>query len=229
MAILQIRTFPDPILRSKAKPIRVFNDDVKLLTLNMIETIVEARGLGLAANQVGILKRIIALNLPEKEPMILINPEITNKQGVREVVEGCLSFPRYTGLVERSLKIQAKALDQHGGRLYFDTEELFAQILEHEIDHLNGILFIDHLEKHEKLHPHQLEQPDGVHEHDLNIEVEVVKQEQIGDEEDWQYNEKLYSEIKIEKMLEALAKGNLLIDLSSSKPKSENQNLVGKL
>ena len=149
MSILQIRTFPDPILRSKAKPVMEINDDIKNLTSDMIETLLEAKGLGLAANQVGVLKRIIVLNFPEKQPMALINPEIMKKIGRREVEEGCLSFPHHSGLVERSIKIKAQALDEHGGRLYFDSEELFAQVLQHEIDHLNGILFIDHLKNHD--------------------------------------------------------------------------------
>ena len=82
MSILQIRTFPDPILRSKAKPVMEINDDIKNLTSDMIETLLEAKGLGLAANQVGILKRIIVLNFPEKQPMALINPEIMKKIGI---------------------------------------------------------------------------------------------------------------------------------------------------
>ena len=227
MSILQIRTFPDPILRSKAKPVMEINDDIKNLTSDMIETLLEAKGLGLAANQVGVLKRIIVLNFPEKQPMALINPEIMKKIGRREVEEGCLSFPHHSGLVERSIKIKAQALDEHGGRLYFDSEELFAQVLQHEIDHLNGILFIDHLKNHEKLHPRKAKYPE-IHEHDLKIEVEVIK-DQASDQQENTYNEKLYSEIKIEKMLEALEKGNLLIDLSSSKPKSENEKLIGNL
>ncbi|MBM32506.1 MAG: peptide deformylase [Chloroflexi bacterium] len=228
MSILQIRTFPDPVLRSRAKQVSEINDDIKNLTSDMIETLIEAKGLGLAANQVGILKRIIVLNFPEKKPMALINPEITKKIGRRTVEEGCLSFPNHTGVVERSLKIKAKALDEHGGRLYFDSEDLFAQVLEHEIDHLNGILFIDHLKKHEKLHARKFEYPDQTHQHDLKIQVEVVKDEELNENHS-KYNEKLYSEIRVEKMLEALEKGNLLVDLSSSTNVKEDEKLVGNL
>ena len=228
MSILQIRTFPDPILRSRAKQVSEINSDIKNLTSDMIETLIEAKGLGLAANQVGVLKRIVVLNFPEKKPIALINPEVTKKMGKSTVEEGCLSFPNHTGVVERSLKIKAKALDEHGGRLYFDSEELFAQVLEHELDHLNGILFIDHLKKHEKLHARKFEYPKETHQHDLKVEVEVIKDEDLNENQN-KYNEKLYSEIKVEKMLEALEKGNLLVDLSSLKQEKEDEKLVGNL
>ena len=145
MSILQIRTFPDPILRSKAKPVMEINDDIKNLTSDMIETLLEAKGLGLAANQVGILKRIIVLNFPEKQPMALINPEIMKKIGKREVEEGCLSIPGYRGTVKRSERVRARALDLNGKVIKIKAEGLLAQALEHETDHLNGYLYIDRL------------------------------------------------------------------------------------
>jgi peptide deformylase len=111
----------------------------------------DARGVGLAANQVGVLKRLIVLQMPEEEPRVLINPEITYREGERQIDEGCLSVPGYMGLVTRSARVKARALDESGGKLRLTAEFLLAQAIEHEIDHLNGILFLDHLVAHEQL------------------------------------------------------------------------------
>ena len=160
MAILPLRMVPDLVLRHRAKRVRHIDGSIQRLVADMIDTMQEAHGAGLAANQVGVLQRVMVIQLPEEEPMVFINPEITEREGEREVVEGCLSIPGYRGYLIRSIKVKARGLDLHG-KLFrvkadasteLEREEILAQALEHEIDHLNGILYIDHLESHEKLH-----------------------------------------------------------------------------
>ena len=109
----------------------------------MVETMHYAEGVGIAGNQVGVLQKIAIIQLPEdEEPRILINPEITHREGEREVEEGCLSIPGYRGLVRRSVVVKAKALDINGKQVRIKAQDLLAQALEHETDHLNGILYI---------------------------------------------------------------------------------------
>ena len=167
MATLEIRTFPDPVLRRKARPIGRVDDAVRKLARDMVEVMRDANGAGLAATQVGVLRRLIVLQLPEEEPRILVNPEVTRREGEREVEEGCLSIPGYVGLLTRSVRVKARALDESGGRLRLTAEELLAQVIEHEIDHLNGILYLDHLRSHEDLH--ELGEEVDVHGHDLPV------------------------------------------------------------
>jgi len=173
MAILPIRIFPDPILRKRAHPIQKIDDAVVGLAQDMFETMANAQGIGLAANQVGVLKRLITLNVPGDAPRVVINPRITTRYGVREVEEGCLSAPGYTGLVKRSVRVNANYLDQNGGRIRLTAEELLAQAFEHEVDHLNGILYLDHLIAHEKLAKTGVS-PDEPHWHDVGYDVYVV-------------------------------------------------------
>ena len=152
MAVLPIRELPDPILRQKAKKVRQIDVSIQRLIDDMIETVYYASGVGLAANQVGVLRRVIVIHLPdEEEPRVFINPEITHRLGEREVEEGCLSIPGYRGLIMRAVEIKAKGQDREGKLVRVKAQEIFAQALEHEVDHLNGILYIDHLESHEKL------------------------------------------------------------------------------
>ena len=120
----------------------------------MVETMRDAPGIGLAANQVGVLKRLIVVQLlDEEEARIYINPEILHREGEREVEEGCLSIPGYKGLVNRSVWVKFRALDASSKVVKLKAEDMLSQVLEHEVDHLNGILYIDHLESHEKLIP----------------------------------------------------------------------------
>ena len=179
MAILEIRKFPDPVLRRRARAIRRVDDAVRKLARDMLDTLREAGGAGLAANQVGVLRRLIVLQLPEEDPRVLVNPEITRREGTREVEEGCLSVPGYVGLIERAVRVKARALDEWGGKFRLTAEELLAQVIEHEVDHLNGILYLDHLESHEDLR--RLDEEDGVHAHDVEYHVEADHSE--GDEE----------------------------------------------
>ena len=172
MAVREIRIFPDPILRRKCRVVRRVDDSVRKLAGDMVETLLDADGVGLAANQVGVLKRVIALHLPEEEPYWLVNPEIIKSEGQREVEEGCLSLPGYVGIVSRSVSVTARALDENGSKWRISTEELLAQVLEHEIDHLNGIMFMDHLLEHERLREVGEEpEPGEPHQHDVNYNI----------------------------------------------------------
>ena len=155
MAILNIRLVPDPILFRKARKVAKITEQHRKLAYDMVETMTEHSGVGLAANQVGVLERICVVRTPEmEEAMVLVNPEIVKKEGQREVEEGCLSVPGYRGMVTRSEKVQARALDLDSKRFKVDAEnDLLAQALEHEIDHLNGIMYMDHLVAHTKLYP----------------------------------------------------------------------------
>ena len=174
MAIREIRIFPDPILRRKCRVVRRVDDDVRKLATDMVETLIDAEGVGLAANQVGVLKRVIALHLPEEDPYWLVNPQIIRTEGTREVEEGCLSLPGYVGIVNRSVSITARALDQNGSKWRVTTEELLAQALEHEVDHLNGIMFMDHLLEHERLREVGEEPEQGeTHLHDVNYNIQA--------------------------------------------------------
>jgi len=153
VAILNIRLLPDPILRKQAKKVAKVTPQLKKLVENMVETMHEQRGVGLAANQVGSLQKVAVIQTPDmEEPMVLINPEIMKAEGERQIEEGCLSVPGYRGLVNRSEKVRAKAMGLDGKIYRVNADELLAQALEHEIDHLNGILYIDHLVDRDSLY-----------------------------------------------------------------------------
>ena len=154
MAILNIRLVPDPILFRKARKVAKITEQHKKLVHDMVETMAEHSGVGLAANQVGVLERICVVRTPDmEEAMVLVNPEIVKKEGQREVEEGCLSVPGYRGMVVRSEKVQARALGLDSKRFKVEAENsLLAQALEHEIDHLNGIMYMDHLVAHTTLY-----------------------------------------------------------------------------
>lgn len=145
MAILSLKYLPDPILRKKARRVAKVDQFIGTLINDMLDTMREAGGVGLAANQVGELLRIAVIEIPEEPPLVLVNPEVTRRVGRREVEEGCLSVPGYSGIVNRSIKTKVKALDADGVPFRITAEGLLSQALEHEIDHLNGVLFIDHL------------------------------------------------------------------------------------
>ncbi|MBT3943593.1 MAG: peptide deformylase [Chloroflexi bacterium] len=172
MTLLDIRTVPDPILRRKSRKIREVDDAIRELAHNMVATMHEAHGVGLAAPQVGELKRLIVLQLPDEEDArILVNPEITRRDGEREVEEGCLSVPGFMGTIMRSERVKARAVDEWGAKLRLTAEQIFAQALEHEVDHLDGILYLDHLKSHEDLIDlSKLEEEE--HQHDFEVEVE---------------------------------------------------------
>ena len=141
-----MRFLPDPILRTQAKKISKIPSTLPKFTDDMVETMIHEHGVGLAANQVGSLQKVCVIQLPEwEEAIVLINPEITEAEGEVELEEGCLSLPGYRGITLRSEKVKVKALGLDGKAIRIQTEGLFSQALQHEIDHLNGILYIDRL------------------------------------------------------------------------------------
>lgn len=142
MAIRNIRTIGDDVLRKKCKSVEEINDRTRTLVKDMIETMYEADGVGLAAPQVGILKRIVVIDVGEG-PVVLINPEILKKEGSYMDTEGCLSVPGEQGEVERPLKLTVRALNELGEKIEYNAEELFARAVCHELDHLDGVLFVD--------------------------------------------------------------------------------------
>jgi peptide deformylase len=152
MAVLPIRTLPDPILRKKTRRVSAIDKSIKKLVADMRETLhADAVRVGLAAPQVGVSLRITVIGIPEEEDIILINAEIVRRKGQRLVSEGCLSIPGYVGQLYRAESVTAKGLDLDGKEIRIKGEGLLAQALEHEIDHLNGILYIDRLEDMDSL------------------------------------------------------------------------------
>jgi peptide deformylase len=147
MAILDILHFPDPRLRKKAEPISNVDDAIRQLADDMLETMYEAPGIGLAATQVNVQKRLIVIDISEEkdEPLILINPEIVDSEGEREYQEGCLSVPEAYEMVTRADKVRIKAVNLEGESFELDADDLLATCIQHEIDHLDGKLFVDYL------------------------------------------------------------------------------------
>jgi len=153
MAVLPIRNLPDPILKQKAKRVRTIDSSVKKLISDMIETMHSDPGrVGLAAPQVGVSLRVIVIGLPEAEDIAIVNPEIVRRRGERLINEGCLSVPGYFGQVQRAESVTVKGRDQSGKEIRIKADGLLAQALEHEIDHINGVLYLDHLESMDKLY-----------------------------------------------------------------------------
>jgi peptide deformylase len=158
MSILLIRHFPkDTVLSQKAKRVHIIDDSIRQLAADMIDTMQDAKGVGLAAPQVGVSLRVIVVQMPKEEPVALINPEIIKKTGEHEVTEGCLSVPGYFGEVKRAASVTVKGQDCQGRQIRIKASGLLAEALEHEIDHLNGKLYIHHIESEDKLH--KLEHP----------------------------------------------------------------------
>lgn len=155
MAYLKIRTLPDPVLRQKAKKIPGIDPSILRLIDNMKETMHDANGVGLAAPQVGVSLRLVVISIPEDEKegedIVLINPEIIKKSGEREIDERCLSIPGYSGIVKRAVSVTAKARNEKWKEIRIKGEGLLAQALEHEIDHLSGVLYVDLVEGQDKL------------------------------------------------------------------------------
>ena len=145
MAIRNLRFNDDEILRKKCRVVDDINDRIKVLVEDMIETMYENNGVGLAAPQVGILKRIFVIDIgDENGVMVFINPEILETSGTQCDDEGCLSIPGETKQVERPNYVKVRALDVNGNEFVLDAEEFLARAIQHEYDHLEGVLFIDH-------------------------------------------------------------------------------------
>jgi peptide deformylase len=149
MALLNILQYPDPKLRNKATPVTEFNADLLKNVADMFETMYEQQGIGLAAIQVNIPLRIIVIDISEDKsaPLCVINPEIITRNGTQDEMEGCLSFPGMFDKVERDMSVRLRAQDQHGKTYEMDADSLLAQCIQHEMDHLDGMLFIDHLSR----------------------------------------------------------------------------------
>ncbi len=147
MALLEIKKYPEKILKQKAAYIETIDDDIQRLIDDMIETMNAARGVGLAANQVGVLKRLCVIDTrEEKSPLIVfINPVILEKEGIEESEEGCLSVPGYLPVIKRAAKVSVKGLNREGKPIEIEATGLLARALQHEIDHLDGILIIDRI------------------------------------------------------------------------------------
>jgi len=152
LALLQLRYIPDPVLRQKAKRVPGMDPKLEKLIDNMLETMPAINGVGLAAPQVGVSLRLAVIGMPDEEPVVLINPEIVKRSGERTIDEACLSIPGYRGQIKRSVSVTVKARNIHGKEFRLKGEGLLAQALEHEIDHLNGVLYIHHLESPDDLY-----------------------------------------------------------------------------
>lgn len=150
MSIRKIYQYPEPVLRKETEPIKTFNEDLKKLAEDMAETMYDAPGIGLAAPQIGASVKLIVVDTSKdieesREYLTMANPEITAHAGSQLDEEGCLSIPELTAKVKRHKKITVSYQDVEGNSKELTTEDRFAVVLQHEIDHLNGILFIDHL------------------------------------------------------------------------------------
>ncbi len=147
MALLNILKFPDPRLRTRAEPVTEFDDELRQLVADMFETMYEAPGIGLAATQVDVHKRLLVMDVSEDKsrPMVLINPEILDAEGEEEMDEGCLSVPGYYETVRRAEKVRVRALNEHGESFEIEADGLEAVCIQHEMDHLEGKLFVDYL------------------------------------------------------------------------------------
>ena len=147
MALLEILKYPDPRLRTVAAPVEAVDDALRELIADMLETMYEAPGIGLAATQVDVHERLLVLDVTDDRsaPMAFINPEIIESEGALSSDEGCLSVPDIYEPVERAEKIRVKALDRDGNQFELEAEGLLAVCIQHEIDHLDGKLFVDYL------------------------------------------------------------------------------------
>ena len=145
MSLLPIRVLGDPVLREETKPVTVITEELRRLIDDMFETMYAARGIGLAAPQVGRSERLCVIDVDE-EPMVLINPEILeSSRATEKAEEGCLSIPDIYGDVERPAAVRLRAMDREGNVFERDAEGLLARCIQHEIDHLHGKMFIDYM------------------------------------------------------------------------------------
>jgi len=162
MAVKTILTAENPLLRQKSKKVSRFGDALKALVQDMFDTLHAAHGVGLAASQIGVLERVFVVEIPAEyddegkllepaESYVLVNPEIVKMRGEEEMEEGCLSVPGYRGLVKRAVDVTIKGQDLGGKAVRYRGDDLLAQAFQHELDHLNGVLYLDRLESPDKL------------------------------------------------------------------------------
>ncbi|WP_411726300.1 peptide deformylase [Methyloglobulus sp.] len=147
MSVLTILEFPDERLRKKAVVVQAVDGKIKKLVDDMLETLYQAKGIGLAATQVNVHQRIVVIDVSEEKdkPLCLINPEIIAKEGTEESEEGCLSVPGFYEKVKRAERIKVKALNKEGQPIEFEADDLLAVCVQHELDHLEGKLFVDYI------------------------------------------------------------------------------------
>jgi peptide deformylase len=151
LAVLPIRLYGDPVLQARAKPVTKITPELRRMAEEMFETMASARGVGLAANQVGVLERLFVLDVPgdeDDEPsrrLVMINPEILDRSGQQVDEEGCLSFPGLYFDVKRAMHVKARAMDLEGQQFEVEAEGYLARAIQHELDHLDGVLFVDRL------------------------------------------------------------------------------------
>lgn len=149
MAILPIRIYPDPVLRTKCRPVTAFDEALRKLAADMVETMHAAPGIGLAAPQIGVDLRLAVVDLSVGEDpsqvYVFINPEIVSRKGQATDVEGCLSLPGYTDKVDRPEWVRVRALDLDGNSFEIEADDWLARAVCHEFDHLDGVLFVDYL------------------------------------------------------------------------------------
>jgi len=149
MAVLEIRKYPDKVLKQKTSPVTTLDGDLQELIDDMIETMYAAPGVGLAAPQVGVSKRLAVIDISTKEAdvplLVLINPVFLRREGSIEFEEGCLSIPEYTAKIGRAEKVVVRSTDRKGKEMEIEAEGLLAIALQHEIDHLDGLLLIDRI------------------------------------------------------------------------------------
>ena len=154
MADLKIVKYGTEVLRSVAEPVDEITEEIKQIADEMLKTMYVSDGVGLAAPQVGISKRIIVVDVrpddPAHKPLILVNPEILEREGEADAEEGCLSVPEVRGEVKRARSVKVEGLTLEGEKVCLEATELLARVFQHEIDHLNGVLFIDHLSRLKK-------------------------------------------------------------------------------
>ena len=148
MALRQIRMEDDPILRKKSREVEVVDDRIREILDDMVETMYAGNGVGLSAVQIGVLKRLVVIDTEYdgRPPIKLVNPVIVKQKGEQECDEGCLSFPNQFAKVVRPMEVTVEALDENGKKIKIKGKELLAQCLAHELDHLDGVLFIDRME-----------------------------------------------------------------------------------
>jgi peptide deformylase len=152
LAVRPIRLLGDPVLRKRAKRVPQVDASIRRLIDDMIDSMRDASGVGLAAPQIGVCLRVVVIEVPDEEVVALINPEIVKRSGHRRLDEGCLSIPGYRAEVSRSENVVVKGLDRQGRPVRIKaSDDLLAHALEHEIDHINGVLYIDHLESLDEL------------------------------------------------------------------------------
>ncbi len=149
MAVLEIKKYPERVLMEKTLPVKEFDQALQKLIDDMIETMYSAPGIGLAANQVGVSKQVMVIDVSSMEEksslIVLVNPEIVSAEGELEVEEGCLSIPGYSAVLKRAEKVKARGVDINGMPVEIEGSGLLSRAIQHEIDHLNGMLLIDRI------------------------------------------------------------------------------------